>query len=174
MKNKALSFILIIAAAVISVYLYVTGIIMPFSSRWREQSARINSKKALLNKDIKLIEDSRELNGLFEKLSQNIRDRLPLDRKEGEFLTEIDRVAQDTNVRIKSMNPRPAKDLGPFKELSVEIDMEANLGNLIRFLYNMREASVVLVANRIKLEPKSQRSALIEGDLVISSIFLKE
>jgi Tfp pilus assembly protein PilO len=121
-----------------------------------------------------LIQQKDKLTEKFSSLSKKIQAKLPLERKEGEFLTEIDKVAEETNVHIETMNPRPLRDLGFFKELSVEIDMEANLGNLVRFLYQMRKSSVVLVANRLRLKPKSERSALLKGHLVISTIFLKE
>jgi Tfp pilus assembly protein PilO len=109
----------------------------------------------------------------FSALGKKIQAKLPLSG-ESEFLTELGRVAEETNVHIETMNPRPFRDLDFFKELSVEIDMEANLGNLVRFLYQMRKSSVVLVANRLRLKPKSERSALLKGHLVISTIFLKE
>lgn len=52
--------------------------------------------------------------------------------------------------------------------------MEANLGNLVRFLYEIRKSSVVLVVNKLELTPKSERSSLLKGKLIISTIFLKE
>ena len=84
------------------------------------------------------------------------------------------RVARETSVHISSMNTKPPRDLDYFRELSVEINMEANLGNLVRFLYKMRKSSVVLVADSLALEPKSRRSALLKGHLIVSTIFMKE
>jgi Tfp pilus assembly protein PilO len=134
----------------------------------------ISKNKKMIVGMKRLINEQEELEKSFDELSRNIQAKLPSEREESQFLSEIGRVANETNVYISVMNPLPYKDLDDFKELSVEINLEANLGNLVRFLYLMRKSSVVLVANRLKLEPKSERSALLKAHLVISTIFLKE
>ena len=115
---------------------------------------------AIIKRSESIVSQEEALTQRFEYLTKKIQARLPVEREESQFLNEIQKVAQENSIHIASMNPLPLKDLGSFKELSVEIDMEANLGNLVRFLYYMRKSSVVLVANRLRLQPKSQRSAL--------------
>jgi hypothetical protein len=150
------------------------NLLNPYFRKWSEQSAAIKERKVLWKKAKDAIGRSDELTEKFSMLSKKIQAKLPPEREESQFLTEIGRVAHDTNVHIVTMNPLPFKDIGSFKEFSVEIDMEANLGNLVRFLYQMRKSSVALVANRLRLRPKSERSALLKGHLIISTIFLKK
>jgi Tfp pilus assembly protein PilO len=168
-KTTAVILLVVILGIITSVRIFP-----PLIKKWPRQSAEIKHKKELIKINHLLINQEDELAREFSVLSKKMQAKLPLGGGQSEFLTELGRVAQETNVHIKTMNPRPLKDLDFFKELSVEIDMEANLGNLVRFLYEMRKSSVVLVANRLRLKPKSERSALLEGHLVISTIFLKE
>jgi Tfp pilus assembly protein PilO len=169
-REKTLALAALFLAAGLIVF---SKMVLPLKNTLKRQSAEIEKKKIMVQKNEALIKEAGSLNEKLSFLSKNIQAKLPLDRKESEFLSEIGNVAQNTDVHIERMNPRPARDLGSFKELSVDIDMEANLGNLIRFLYRMRESSVVLAANSLKLQPKAERSALLKGHLVISTIFLK-
>ena len=146
----------------------------PLSRAWSEQSHRLRDKQARISTLRSLIRQEKDLNAAFDALTTKIQARLPYGREESQFLNEIGSVAKSTNVHIAAMNPLPIHDLGAFREMSVEIDMEANLGNVVRFLYYMRQASVVLVANKLVLEPKEERSALLRGHLVISTIFMKK
>jgi len=172
--NKREKILLIVAVVVVLVPTAYFKIFTPFIDKWTNQSLEIKKDKEIIKKLKDEISQKDNLTKEFSLLTKKIRAKLPLEREENQFLAEIGKVSQDTDVHIITMNPLLSKNLGVFKELSVEIDMEANLGNLVRFLYQMRKSSVVLVANKLSLEPKSRRSALLKGNLTISTIFLKE
>jgi len=165
---------IIVVVSLIALIVITSWLILPFFSTWTRQSQEIRMVKASLKKRQAIVQRHDELEEKFSDINNRIQARLPGTRGESTFLNAIGQVAKKTNVHIETMNPRPFRDLGFFRELSVEIDMQANLGNLVRFLYEMRKSSVVLVANNLKLKPKSERSALLNGYLVISTIFLKE
>jgi len=161
----------VLVAAVVLLPLYVSRALTPCARRWSAQTDEIGRKSRLVTSRTREVAGKDELSARLSSLSKGVLAKLPVNRKESEFLTEVERVARETNVHISSMNTRPPRDLDYFRELSVEIDMEANLGNLVRFLYLMRKSSVVLVANKLTLEPKSERSALLRGQLMVSTIF---
>jgi Tfp pilus assembly protein PilO len=152
----------------------IIRVFAPFSSDWRRQTTQIREKNGLIRQYEQLLEQEDSLRENFDLLSRQIQAEIPVEREESQFLTEIEKVASNTYVHVSTMNPLPIKDFGSFKELSVEIEMEANLGNLAKFLYDIKKSSVVLVANRLSLQPKSERSALLKGHLVISTIFAKD
>jgi Tfp pilus assembly protein PilO len=170
-KNKT---ILIISAGIVAIILIYIVLIAPFLTKYNEQDTQINQKLALIKKNQIIVNQKTALNEAYSLINQKIQAKLPAERGQSNFLTAIGEVAKKTDIHIESMNPQPLRELGFSDELSVEINMEANLGNIVRFLYEMRKSSVVLVANRLKLQPKSERSALLKGHLVISTIFLKE
>ncbi|MCP4650979.1 MAG: hypothetical protein GY853_13005 [PVC group bacterium] len=166
--------ILMAAACGVIIVLISSKIISPFSRNWTRQTSEIKKKKILLEKSREIIGQKEELTKRFSDLSRKVQAKLSLERGENTFLNAIGSVAEYTNVHVETMNPLPLRDLGAFNEVSVEINMQANLGNLVRFLYQMRKSSVVLVAKKLRLEPKSERSALLKCHLVISTILLKE
>ncbi len=167
--------LILFAVVGLTAFVFLTiQVFTPFSSDWRSQSTQIREKSELIKQYEQLLKQEDMLSKDFESLSKQIQAEIPVEREESQFLTEIEKVASGTYVHISTMNPQPFKDFGSFKELSVEIEMEANLGNLARFLYYIKKSSVVLVANRLSLQPKSERSALLKGHLVISTIFLKD
>lgn len=165
--------LVILAVGLVLGLIYIKAV-RPFFKNLRDKAAQLGQKKLLVEKSRAVINEREALLLDFSDLSRKIQARLPLERGESKFLNAVGEVAQSTNVYIQSMNALPLRDLGFFRELSVEIDMEANLGNLVRFLYQMRKSSVVLVANRLSLEPKAEGSALLKGHLIISTIFIKE
>jgi Tfp pilus assembly protein PilO len=165
---------LTVLAALVLLALYGLKVLVPCVRTWAAQTDEIRRKDGLLRAHTKLADERDALESRLSSLSKGVLARLPVNRKESAFLTELGRVAKETSVHISSMNTKPPRDLDYFRELSVEIDMEANLGNLVRFLYKMRKSSVVLVANSLILEPKSERSALLKGHLIVSTIVMKE
>ena len=149
-------------------------LVSPLGMKLTEQSTKLSQKKSQLKDYKRLIRHEDQLKEKLSILSQQIQQEIPDQREKSEFLAKIDEVAENTNVFISTMNPLPYKEFDSFNELSVEIEMDANLGNLTRFLYEMRKSSVLLVADKLTLEPKSDVSALLNGKLVISTIFPKE
>lgn len=170
-KYKSILFVTVSLAAFIFLSFKIFA---PFSNEWHNQTAQIQEKTELIKQYQQSLEQEGVLHKSFDTLSRQIQAEIPVEREESQFLTEIGKAASNANVHISTMNPRPFKDFGSFKELSVEIEMETNLGNLTRFLYDIKKSSVVLVANQLSLQPKSERSALLKGHLIISTIFLKD
>ncbi|RKY28301.1 MAG: hypothetical protein DRP61_02045 [Candidatus Omnitrophota bacterium] len=158
----------------IGALLFYLGFILPLSNKLTELNSKITNDEKLIKKLKEELKEREKLEEEFSSLSKKIKARLPFQREESQFLSEIEKVAKETNIHINLLSPLPAQNIGEFKELSVEIDMEANLGNLVRFLYEIRKSSVVLVVNKLELTPKSERSSLLKGKLIISTIFLKE
>ncbi len=173
MTKKEKILFIIVALVLLGGFSYLSTV-APFLKKINSLNSEIIRNQKLIEKMQREASQQTELEKEFSSLAKKIRAKLPFKREESQFLSEIGKVAKETNIHISLMNPLPSKDIGNFKELSVEIDMEANLGNLVRFLYQMRKSSVVLVANKLQLEPKSERSALLKGKLIISTIFLKE
>ncbi|MFH2137119.1 MAG: GspMb/PilO family protein [Candidatus Omnitrophota bacterium] len=163
----------ILAGIVVIVLLFTKGVI-PFMHKWNQQTKEIAQKEDMVKRSLNIISTKDQLEQQFPDLTRKMQGKLSSDREEGAFLRAIGTVAEYSNVHIETMNPLPLHNLGAFNELSVEINLQANLGNLVRFLYQIRKSSVVLIANRLNLEPKSEHSALLKGHLVISTIFLKE
>ncbi len=157
--------------AVLAVFGYL---VRPAVRRWQEKEALVRRTAVEVRRAQRLIEERVQLTERLNALNRNLLTRIPLARKEGEFLSEIGKVAQQTNVLLLRLDPQGSRDYGPFTELSVELDAEANLGNLVRFLYDIRESSVLLVVEKMRLQPKADRSALLKSYLVISSLFAKE
>ncbi len=151
-----------------------SAFVQPAWRHWQENETRIQKTTVEIQRARSLIEEQEKLTERLQALNRNLLTRIPPARKESAFLSEIDKVAQQANVHILRLNPRRTRDYGPFTELSVELDAEANLGNLVRFLYDIRESSVLLVVEEIRLQPKADRSALLKSSLVISSLFTKE
>jgi Tfp pilus assembly protein PilO len=150
------------------------ALVRPMWRLWQENQTRIRQVTAETQRTQQLIEERKELTQRLQTLNRNLLTRLPLARKESAFLSEIGKVAEQANVHILRLNPRGTRDYGPFTELAVELDAEANLGNLVRFLYDIRESSVLLVIDEMRLQPKADRSALLKSSLIISSLFAKE
>jgi len=170
-KEKTLT-ISVLSIAFVGI-LYIS-IVLPYRKKLNSLNLEIIKNQKIIDKMQKEVSKKSELEEKFSSLAKKIKAKLPFRREESQFLSEMGKVAKETNIHVSLMNPLPPKDIGNFKEFSVAIDMEANLGNLVRFLYQMRKSSVVLVANKLELEPKSKRSALLKGKLIISTIFLKE
>jgi len=166
--------IIALGLIILIVWIIYAQIITPFQNKLRRLNLEIKKNQKIIKRMEEEILEREKLEKIFSSLAKKVKAKLPFQREESQFLTEIGKVAKETNVHMNLMNPLPQKDIGNFKELSVEIDMESNLGNLVRFLYQMRKSSVFLIADKLTLQPKSQRSALLKGKLTISTIFLKE
>ncbi len=166
--------LLTMAFGMTAAFLVLAYLVRPAGRRWQEKEALAQRIAVEVRRAERLIGERAQLTERLNALNRNLLTRIPLARKESEFLSEIDKVARQTNVHLLRLDPQGNRDYGPFTELSVELDAEANLGNLVRFLYDIRESSVLLVVEKMRLEPKADRSALLKSSLIISSLFAKE
>jgi len=90
-------------------------------------------------------------------------------------LTEsIQKIAQDTGVQVRAIQTSLLQDLNFSQELFLEVNLEAPLGDLVRFIYELKNSSEFIDINRLKLQPRTEGSEFLKSQLIVSTLFLKE
>ncbi|MBN1557397.1 MAG: type II secretion system protein M [Lentisphaerae bacterium] len=86
---------------------------------------------------------------------------------------QIDRLAREAGMQVPAMGSLRPASRGACEEYAVEIkSFEADLPNLLTFLYRCRQAPGLLKVSKLALEPKRD-SGLAQGSMVITKVLLR-
>lgn len=87
-------------------------------------------------------------------------------------LSELETMAQGSNIRILDLRPQGQKDLDLYREALVDLRTEGTIEDYLKFIYNIENSLSLLRIKRLQLNAKPNTQAL-EGNFSISrSTFL--
>ena len=88
------------------------------------------------------------------------------------FLSEIERLSRDAGISVSDIKPRGTKELGLYKEYTIEVRCDASLKDLVKFLYRMNDSKLLLKVNKLSLSLADENSELLKTSMVITGIAL--
>lgn len=83
------------------------------------------------------------------------------------LLNEIEGMARNSGLSLVNMKPKPiiATDLG--KLYPVELEVETNMVQLVKFIHGLRSSKFILGVKKLNLVPKGKKSDQVKGYLMI-------
>jgi predicted DNA-binding ribbon-helix-helix protein len=151
---------------IILALLFLKFLLQPFFSGWNELNAQIQLNESRFYKALKLISQKDEIISTFKEISQRV-DRKQLELKEAEevkiFLYRfLNQLASNYNVKLRTLRPK-GEGTGYREEeaLYFEIEAEAKLEDLLKFLYQLENPYNLTSIEELKLTP------LMEGRLLL-------
>lgn len=138
------------------------------------------NKSKKINMEIRLAEEKLKKSFGIEKNKKNIEDENkayakyllgPLQEREvvGRFLKEIENITQNTGILVINLTPdNQAVQEKTFKKFKAELKAEANLQQVINFLFRIQESSLLIQLDKISLTPKDEIASTLRIDATIS------
>ena len=155
--------------AVLVSALWYTYVLDPMIDRWKAVKTEVARQELQYQKYARIA--ARE--GATEQEYEQSVDRLRMKSSEEEemalLLREIEEIARD-KVGITNIKPHSVKDAGFYKRFNVEIECEAKVESLVRFIYEAEKSESLLRIRRLRLQVKSGEPSLLEASLLVSKI----
>lgn len=145
--------ILYLCLLVILSSLLYTFLVEPGVRKWRGRRGRILTQELKLEKNLKIIARRKAIESRYQGYSERFRSQGTQEEEMAKMLREIETLAGDL-VHIKDIKPRPAKEKGFYWQYSVEIEYEAPIKPLAKFIYGLQNSSQMFKITQLQLNAK--------------------
>ncbi|MGH7318320.1 MAG: type II secretion system protein GspM [Candidatus Rokuibacteriota bacterium] len=150
--------LLIVAGVVVILVMGYWYVIEPLMERHQRVEALLESRKALLWRQDRLVarreryaQDERALREEIERRRARLlpSDKPPLAASELQKLVKT--TAQETGVEVRSERVLPTTERGGYAEVPVEVTLSGPIRSIVAFLYRLEAAPVLVSMQDVKL-----------------------
>ncbi|MGE5308158.1 MAG: type 4a pilus biogenesis protein PilO [Deltaproteobacteria bacterium] len=168
-QEKAFLFVAIIA---VGVSLVDRVIVRALWTRIRELDGKIEAREAGIRKDLKIMAQKQRI----EIQQTKYRPFLGAQPTENEeftlFLKEVDTLARDSGIYVVDMKPTGTKQAGDSVKYMVNLNVEAEMGALVRFLYTIEDLNKLMTVEKYQVQPKSRDSQTAKCSMLVSKLVI--
>lgn len=168
--SKREKFIFYAAALFVSVTLLDRIIISPIFSRMkrmeedtREMETQIRNDLRILSHKDRIEKESKEYGSFFEKPKTD-------DEEMSSILKEVENTANRTSIYLIDLKPAEITEVGVSKVYRVNLNCEAQMEQLVDFMYNIESSNKLLIIERYQINPKSKESSVARCRMTISKV----
>ena len=147
-------------------------VLSPFHEKLATLDREVALQEAKLRKGITLIEKKEAISKEYDKYAsffsiQNYSD----EESVANFLKEVEKISRETNLTILDMKPQKEVAKDKFsKEYQINIKAEANMKQLVNFLYALTNSSLLFSVEKMVLVPKSEESSDLSITMAVSGV----
>lgn len=126
-----------------------------------------------LAKYLSLLSQKDAIKAKYSKFSSTLR--MP-ERKEDAVVTvlsEVERLADSSGVRITDVRPQPSRNSAQYKEVSIDLRTEADMGDYIKFIYAIDNSLLSLSIKKLQINSRPN-SQYLEGLFSIRQLAASE
>ncbi len=143
--------------------------------------SQIINKLRTLNEEILVLENKLEKSrnivyqeetiiSEYEKYIQNIKKHKSDEEAIVSLLSEIEKIANETSVRIVDMKPSPAKTQDFFTKYTIIIEAEAEMSCMIDFTYKLEKTNELFRISEFRISPARETSSVMKVYMVVTQV----
>jgi hypothetical protein len=155
---------------------------------WADLDKQILTKEIRLKKNLQTISQREIIESKYNRYLSLIPAEGPDEKKVAGLLSEIEKTASDIAVQINEMKPRPVRNIKysqedkisngarqikeseVYRKFTVELEAEASMANLIKFIYDLESQPRFLRVEKLQLNVKGAQSNILKCHLLITQI----
>lgn len=147
-RERRLVIITLVVACGLFVY---SSLIEPRMTRWSHLSEKIGTVEKNLADTQNLLNHRKEIEANSSALQKQIAAQGNNDQELKSMLVELERLSRGAEMNPVSMRPQKSRDLGLYQLMSVELSIEGDQRNLVRFLYDLGNSAQLLRLDRVRV-----------------------
>ncbi|MDD5553619.1 MAG: type 4a pilus biogenesis protein PilO [Candidatus Omnitrophica bacterium] len=171
--SKREKLILYVAAAFFSLMLLDRMIIFPISHKMMQLDKEIREKKSGIGKNIRILAQKDRILAEREKLTPLLGNLGNPEEELTPLLQEIETMANKSSVYLVDMKPAGIKSSGPYRKFVINLSCEAQMEQLIQFMYDIENSSKLLSIDKYQIGPKSEESSIAKCSMTISKAIMQ-
>jgi general secretion pathway protein M len=154
------------AGAAVAVAIGAFAIVMPVLGMADRASTRVESAEQQLMAMGRLQREYSEISGRL----QDVEKRIKTQGNQQNIRTLLDNLAQNSSVRIASMEERQASKNDQYVETKVEVSLRnVSLSQTIKYLHNIESSPQQLSVKSLRVKGRSDQSQLLDVTFSVSS-----
>jgi len=169
--SKREKFIFYAAAFFISVTILDRLIISPVSHKMAALNNDIKERENDIKKDLRILAQKDRILAETAKYKSFMGDSKSNDDEQvTSTLKEIEVIASQSSVYLVDMKPGNIKEVGTQKKILINLDCEAQMEQLVNFMYNIENSNSLLSIGKYQLSPKSKESSVAKCSISVYKV----
>jgi hypothetical protein len=169
-KREAALFYII--AGLIGIWIVGKVVFAPFHNKLSGLGREVVLQEARLKKGIGLISEKDAISKEYERYASYFSLQGSSDEEAiGGFSEEVVRLSRESGLVIQDMKPQKETKSDKFSKLyQINIRAEANMQQLVNFLYALHNSSLLFSIEKISLSPRSEESPTLNISFTIVGV----
>jgi len=163
-RERTIAYVVIIF---ISVAAMDRLIISPVFSKMKSLEGAIADKEANIKKSVRIVSQKDRIAVESAKYSSFLTSALSEEEEMVSLLKELEKIANASSVYLLDMKPVNAQNVGSFKKYAVTLNCEAQMEQLIDFMYNIENSKKMLMIEKFQIGPKAKKSSIARCGLTV-------
>lgn len=154
------------AGGMLLVTILFAGVIQPLLTYAGSAGTRVEGAEQQLASMLRLRREYDEVNG---RLSQ-VEERIRTNRDDRNLLTLLETLAQQSSVKVDSMEERKSPDDEKYKETRVEVELKkVTLTDTVSYLHKIEASDRLLTVKSLRIKGRSDKSDLLDVSFHVST-----
>lgn len=165
---KKEKFILYLAVFFISLVIFERLIISPVFSKMKSLDKEIQIKEAQIKRNLRILSRKEMILAENVKYGSFLESFESGEDQAASSLKEIEGYADKASVYLIDMKPSSAKDTGTSKKYLINLNCEAQMEQLINFMYSIENSKELLTIEKCQIGQKAKGSSVAKCSMAIS------
>jgi len=168
--SKREKLVLYLAVFFVSLTLLDRLVISPISSKMRALDKEIRDKASGIKKDLRILAQKDRISAESVKYNSFLDKNKSEEEETASLLKEIESLASKSTVYLIDMKPGGVKEVDRSKKYLVNLNCEAQMEQLVDFMYNIENSLKLLIIEKYQINPKSRDSSIARCTMTVSKI----
>ncbi|OIO36597.1 MAG: hypothetical protein AUJ74_01845 [Candidatus Omnitrophica bacterium CG1_02_44_16] len=168
--NKREKFVFYAAVVFISIALVDRLIVGPIVSRMRLLDEKIKIQKELIKKNARIVSEKDRVLAAVKDYAIFSRKAQTSDEEVAFLLGEVEKMARKTSLYVVDMKPMGMEEDAISRKYSVDLNCEAQMEQIMGFMYAVESSDRLLVVETFNISPKSKDSSIAKCNMRISNV----
>ncbi len=154
------------AGAAVLLAIAIFAVVMPILGMADRAASRVDAAEQQIQAMARLQREYSEISGRL----QHVEERIKNQGNQQNLRTLLDNLAQNSAVRIASMEERQASKNDQYVETKVEVSLRnVSLSQTIKYLHNIESSPQQLSVKSLRIKGRSDQSQLLDVTFSVSS-----
>jgi len=147
-------------------------IVASLSRKIKEQDTRIAAREAEIRKNLKIVSQKKRITAQHDTYKPYLGTMSSENEEFTVFLKEMDTLARDSTIYVVDMKPTGTKESGEAKKYLINLNIEADMASLIRFMYSVEDSKKLMTVEKYQISPKSKDSPTAKCSMLVSKLVI--
>lgn len=168
--NDRKRLLLLASGLVLAIFVGDRFILSPMLSAWKERSEKIGELKTSIDSGEKLIDRAETLERRWDEINETALPAGDAAAAESALLNAVNDQGKSAGLNMTALKPHWVEDDDLGSRLEIRVSAEGSLGQISRFIYNMKNCGTPVRIEDIELRARDDHGATISVEARLSGL----
>jgi cell division protein FtsL len=169
--NKKEKLIFYAAVVIVALLIFDRAIISPVFSKIHSLNKEISDKQSQIKKNLRILSQKDKITEQGSKYGSFLgNSQISDDEQVTLLLKELEGLASKSSVYLVDMKPSGIKESGSSKRIMINLNCEAQMEQLVDFMYNIENSNSLISIEKYQLTPKTKESSVAKCSISVYKV----